>query len=105
VLLPRGAEALGAAVAFVVAASVLNGQSALHSVVVLLPVHYWQNWAPLFDRSTPVDLVTGPLAQLATIVLATGIAGLVLRRRDPAAGLPRRARALTHRRDRGLRAA
>ena len=45
-LLPRGAEALGAAIAFVVVASILNGQSALHAVAVVLPVHYWQNWPP-----------------------------------------------------------
>ncbi|WP_410812865.1 ABC transporter permease [Micromonospora sp. 067-2] len=39
-LLPRGAEALAAAIGFVVIASVLNGQGALRSVAVVLPVHY-----------------------------------------------------------------
>ncbi|WP_433466467.1 ABC transporter permease [Spirillospora sp. CA-128828] len=84
-LLPRGAEALGAAVAFVVLASILNGQSSLHTVAVLLPVHYWQNWTHLFTPTATTHLGTGILAQIATITLATGIAVLVLKRRDPAA--------------------
>jgi ABC-2 type transport system permease protein len=84
-LLPRGAEALGVTVAFVVVASILNGQSALHSVAVVLPVHYWQNWAQLFDPSGTAHLGTGTVSQLATILLATGVAVLVLLRRDPAA--------------------
>lgn len=84
-LLPRGAEALGTTVAFVVAASILNGQSALHTVTALLPVHYWEDWTRLFDPSGTAHLATGVVAQAATIALATGIAVLVLLRRDPAA--------------------
>ncbi len=84
-LLPRGAEALGAAVAFVVLASILNDQSALHALAVLLPVHYWQNWIHLFDSAGTAQLGTGILSQVATIAVATGLAGLVLLRRDPAA--------------------
>ena len=84
-LLPRGAEALGAAVAFVVVTSILNGQSTLHTIAVVLPVHYWQNWARLFTPAGTAHLGAGTLAQIATITLATGIAALVLQRRDPAA--------------------
>ena len=84
-LLPRGPEALGAAIAFVVAASILNAQSALHTVAVILPVHYWQNWTALFDPHGAAHLGTGTVAQIATIVVATGVASLVLARRDPAA--------------------
>jgi ABC-type transport system involved in multi-copper enzyme maturation permease subunit len=84
-LLPRGAEALGAAVAFVVVASILNGQSTLHTVAVVLPVHYWQNWAGLFSPAGTAHLAAGTLSQTATIALATGAAVLVLQRRDPAA--------------------
>ncbi|MFC4050031.1 hypothetical protein ACFOY4_10080 [Actinomadura syzygii] len=84
-LLPQGAEALAATVAFVVAASVLNGQAHLHDVAVILPVHYWQTWTDLFTPAGTAHLSTGIVAQTATIALATGIAILVLRRRDPAA--------------------
>jgi ABC-2 type transport system permease protein len=84
-LLPRGAEALGATIAFVVAASVLNAQSALRRVAVLLPVHYWQDWTTLFTPAGTARLGAGVLAQLATMTVATGISVLVLRRRDPAA--------------------
>lgn len=84
-LLPRGAEALGAAIAFVVAASILNGQSTLHSVTVILPVHYWQNWTALFDPHGTARLGVGAVAQVAPIVVAVGVAALVLARRDPAA--------------------
>lgn len=84
-LLPRGAEALGATIAFVVAASILNAQSALRRVVVLLPVHYWQDWTALFTPGGTTTLDTGVLAQLATITVATSISVMVLSRRDPAA--------------------
>ncbi|GIH19516.1 ABC transporter permease [Rugosimonospora africana] len=85
VLLPRGAEALAAAVAFVVAASILNGQSALHAVAVALPVHYWQNWVGLFEPGPAGGLGTGALVQLATVALCTAVSLAVLHRRDPAA--------------------
>lgn len=84
-LLPRGAEALGAAIAFVVVASILNGQPAVHAVAAVLPVHYWQDWTHLFDPAGAAHLGTGALVQIATVALATGVAVLVLRRRDPAA--------------------
>jgi ABC-2 type transport system permease protein len=84
-LLPRGVEALGAAVAFVIAASLLNGSHALHAVQLVLPVHYWQDWTHLFDPSGTARLSTGIVVQIATIAVATCAAVLVLHRRDPAA--------------------
>ncbi|MFB7597173.1 ABC transporter permease [Streptomyces sp. NPDC056160] len=84
-LLPRGVEALGTAVAFVIAASLFNGAHALHTVQVVLPVHYWQDWTHLFDPSGTAHLGTGIVVQVATIVVATCSAVLVLLRRDPAA--------------------
>ncbi|MFI6359267.1 hypothetical protein ACIBJF_43305 [Streptomyces sp. NPDC050743] len=68
-LLPRGIEALGAVVAFVIAASILNGSHALHAVQIVLPVHYWQDWTHLFDPSGTAHLGTGIVAQVATITL------------------------------------
>lgn len=85
VLLPRGAEALGVSIALVVAASMFNGVKALHAVEVVLPVHYWQRWTDLFDPSRTAHLATGVMAQIITIVVAAGVALLVLHRRDPAA--------------------
>jgi ABC-2 type transport system permease protein len=84
-LLPRGAEALAAAIGFVVVASVLNGQGAAHAVAVVLPVHYWQNWVGLFDPAGATGLATGLLVQAATITVCVGAAWLILHRRDPAA--------------------
>ena len=84
-LLPRGAEALGIAVAFVIAASILNGEHALDTVQIVLPVHYWQDWTQLFASSGTAHLGTGIVVQIATIVVATCVAVLVLLRRDPAA--------------------
>jgi ABC-2 type transport system permease protein len=84
-LLPRGAEAVAGAIGFVVVASILNGQSALHAIAVVLPVHYWQDWTGLFAPGTTTHLGTGILVQAAWIAVCTGICLLVLRRRDPAA--------------------
>ncbi|SHN35930.1 hypothetical protein [Actinacidiphila paucisporea] len=84
-LLPRGAEALGVSVAFVIAASLLDGTHTLSVVQKALPVHYWQNWTNLVDSSDPAHLTSGIVAQIATIALAGGVALLVLCRRDPAA--------------------
>jgi ABC-2 type transport system permease protein len=84
-LLPRGAEAVAAAVGFVVLASVLNGQGALHAVAAALPVHYWQNWTGLFDPAGATGMGVGALVQLATIGVGTAACWLILHRRDPAA--------------------
>src|SRR3954452_22027342 len=66
-LLPRGAEALAASVGFVVVASILSGQSALHAGAVALPVHYWQNWVGLFDPAGASGLGLGSLVQILWI--------------------------------------
>jgi ABC-2 type transport system permease protein len=83
--LPHGLEALGTSVAFVIAASILNGQPHLHPLVVILPTHYWQNWTALFAPGAPTHLGAGIADQLATIVVAATAAVAVLLRRDPAA--------------------
>jgi ABC-2 type transport system permease protein len=84
-LLPRGAEALAAAVAFVVVASILNGQSTLHAVTTALPVHYWQNWTGLFDPAGATDLALGVAVQVAWIAACVAACVGILHRRDPAA--------------------
>lgn len=84
-LLPRGAEALALSIAFVVVASVLNGQGALSAVVVVLPVHYWQNWIGLFDPAGATGLLPGTIDQLATIAVGVAVSWFILWRRDPAA--------------------
>ncbi|MFR0357541.1 ABC transporter permease [Streptomyces sediminimaris] len=84
-LLPRGIEALGATVAFVIAAAIFNGSPTLRSVQAVLPMHYWQDWTRLFDPTGTARLGTGIAVQTATIVLAACAAALVLFRRDPAA--------------------
>jgi len=84
-LLPRGAEAVASAIAFVVIASVLNGQGALHPVAVVLPVHYWQNWVGVFDPGGATGMFVGTVDQLATIALGAAASWIILWRRDPAA--------------------
>jgi ABC-2 type transport system permease protein len=69
----------------VIAASLLNGAHALSAVQKVLPVHYWQDWTQLFASSGTAHLGTGIVVQIATIVVATCAAALVLLRRDPAA--------------------
>ncbi|MFC0004070.1 ABC transporter permease [Micromonospora siamensis] len=84
-LLPRGVEALATGIGFVVVASVVNGQGALHAVAVVLPVHYWQNWVGLFAPAGAAGLGLGAAVQAATIALCLAASWVVLRRRDPAA--------------------
>jgi ABC-type transport system involved in multi-copper enzyme maturation permease subunit len=83
--LPRGAEALAVAIAFVVVASIVNGQGALHALAVVLPVHYWQDWVGLFDPAGATGMGVGTLVQVATIVFCVAVCSIILRRRDPAA--------------------
>ncbi|GAA3299685.1 ABC transporter permease [Dactylosporangium vinaceum] len=89
-LLPRGAEAVAAAIAFVVVASILNGQAdqqrgLLHAVAVALPVHYWQAWPALLTHGPAADLGPGIAVQAVAVVGAAALAAFVLHRRDPAA--------------------
>jgi ABC-2 type transport system permease protein len=81
---PSGADA-AAAVGFVVAASILDGQPALHTLAAALPVHYWQDWTGLFTPGASTNLGTGPIVQTAWIAVCTGVCLLILHRRDPAA--------------------
>jgi ABC-2 type transport system permease protein len=73
------------AIAFVVIASILNGQDALHAIAVVLPVHYWQNWVGLFDPAGATGMGLGAAVQLATVALCVAACWMILRRRDPAA--------------------
>jgi ABC-type transport system involved in multi-copper enzyme maturation permease subunit len=87
-LLPRGAEAVAAAIAFIVVASILNGQPAAHSIAAALPVHYWQSWPRLLERadvSATPGLGAGIAVQLATVAIGAALSALILARRDPAA--------------------
>jgi ABC-2 type transport system permease protein len=85
VVLPRGVEALGAAIAFLVCASILNAQPSGRAVAAILPVHYWQTWMSLFEPTGRAGLVTGAAVQVATIAVGAGVSVAVLRHRDPAA--------------------
>jgi ABC-2 type transport system permease protein len=80
-LLPGPAEALGASVALVVIAHILDGRG---SFDVALPVHYWQRWTHLFD-GTSAGLGGGLVVQGAAIAIALAVAWTILNRRDPAA--------------------
>ena len=85
--LPGPAEALGASVALVVTANILDGQAWLHGLAAMLPVHYWQRWTELLDSGTgtAAGLVAGTAVQAAVVAIALGVAWAVLTRRDPAA--------------------
>jgi ABC-2 type transport system permease protein len=83
--LQPGKCSVGAAIAFVIAASILNGDHFLVAVQKVLPVHYWQDWTQMFAPGGTAHLGTGIVDQVATIVLATCVATVALLRRDPAA--------------------
>lgn len=83
-VLPGPAEALGASVAFVVVATILDGQASLHALDVVLPVHYWQRWTHLLE-GTSAGLGVGLAIQAATVLVALAAAVTILSRRDPAA--------------------
>jgi ABC-2 type transport system permease protein len=83
-MLPRPAEALAGAVAFVVAATALDGQAFMHSWDELLPVHYWPRWTELLLGGT-ASLVTGLAVQAAAMLVVMLAAAAILVRRDPAA--------------------
>jgi hypothetical protein len=82
-LLPHGAEALGASIAFVIVGSILSAHQ--HALAVILPMHYWQDWTTLFGPAGTAHLGAGVTSQAAAIVVAIAASGLVLLRRDPAA--------------------
>lgn len=82
-LLPRSVEALGITVAFLIGSAVLDNVSAVHDIVVILPVHYWMRWTQLFGGGG--QLLPGLAVQVAAIAVALATAWLLLARRDPAA--------------------
>jgi len=83
-LLPRSVEALGITVAFLIGSAVLDNVSALHDIIVILPVHYWVRWTQLFGGDSG-QLLPGLAAQVAAIAVVLAAAYLLLARRDPAA--------------------
>jgi hypothetical protein len=73
---------LGASVALVIAASILDGQGVPGAGA--LPTHYWQRWTALFDGAHD-DLIAGVAMQCAMIALALAVTWIAATRRDPAA--------------------
>ena len=63
-LLPRSVEALGITVAFLIGSAVLDNVSAVHDIIVILPVHYWVRWTQLFGGDGG-QLLPGLAAQVA----------------------------------------
>jgi ABC-2 type transport system permease protein len=83
-ILPGPAEALASAITFLVIATIINGQPALHAVTAILPTHYWNRWPTLLD-GTSNGIATGLGVQLATCAVMAVIGWLITTRRDPAA--------------------
>jgi ABC-2 type transport system permease protein len=83
-LLPRSVEALGITVAFLIGSAALDNVSAVHDIIVILPVHYWLRWTQLFGGDAS-QLIPGLVAQVAAITVALAAGYLLLARRDPAA--------------------
>lgn len=77
-------EALGITVAFLIGSAVLDNVSAVHDIIVILPVHYWMRWTQLFGGDAG-QLLPGLAAQVAAIAVAVAAGYLLLARRDPAA--------------------
>jgi ABC-2 type transport system permease protein len=83
-VLPGPAEALAVSVAFVVIASILDGQPSLHGAGAVLPTHYWERWTHLLEGGE-AGLATGVAVQLGAGGLALAGALAVLTRRNPIA--------------------
>ena len=81
---PGPAEALGASIAFVVVATIVNGKDWVHWLSLALPTHYWPRWTQLLDGGHQ-SLTAGLLAQLIAIAVALTATGIIATRRDPAA--------------------
>lgn len=75
-LLPRSVEALGITIGFLIGSTVLDNVSAVHDIIMILPVHYWLRWTQLFGGDAS-QLLPGLAAQAATIA-ATLTAAYVL---------------------------
>jgi ABC-type transport system involved in multi-copper enzyme maturation permease subunit len=83
-VLPGPAEALGASIALIVAANLVDGQPSLDTVSAALPVHYWGRWAHLLD-GTRAGLATGLAVRAVWALAALAIARLAIARGDPVA--------------------
>ena len=83
-ILPGSAEALGASIAFVIVANIIDGRPSLRYLAALLPMHYWLRWTTLLDGGD-ARLATGLAVQVAAMAVALAIAYAILLRRDPAA--------------------
>ncbi len=86
-LLPRSVEALGVSIAFLIGSAILDNVRALHTVAVILPVHYWMRWTQLFEGGAGEHggLILGLFVQAASMAIALTGAYAILSRRDPAA--------------------
>ena len=87
-LLPRSVEALGITIAFLIGSVMLDNVSAVHNIIVILPVHYWLRWTQLFsgtDTGGSSGIILGLVARAGAIVVALTAAYMMLSRRDPAA--------------------
>lgn len=81
-------EALGIAIAFLVGSVVLDNVSAVHDIIVILPVHYWLRWMQLFGGAgsgASSGIILGLVAQVGAIAVALTAAYAMLSRRDPVA--------------------
>lgn len=83
-LLPGPAEALGASVAFVGVATILNGKDWVHWISLALPMHYWPRWTQLLEGGQQ-SLLTGMLAQTIAIAIGLSATWIIAIRRDPSA--------------------
>lgn len=83
-ILPGPAEALAASITFLVIATIINGQPTLHAGTAILPTHYWNRWPILLDGTT-TGIPEGLAVQVATCVVMSTAAWVLIARRDPAA--------------------
>jgi ABC-2 type transport system permease protein len=60
------------------------GQDAVHALVVIGPVHYWQRYTGLFQGGDG-GLALGVAVQAATVAVVMAAAYAIFARRDPAA--------------------
>jgi ABC-2 type transport system permease protein len=83
-ILPGPAEALAAAITFLVIATIINNQPALHAVTAILPTHYWNRWPILLDGMTN-GIPTGLAVQFGTCAVMLAAGWFIITRIDPAA--------------------
>jgi ABC-2 type transport system permease protein len=85
-LLPRSVEALGVSIAFLIGSAILDNVPPLHTLAVILPVHYWMRWTQLFHADGDGGgLILGLGVQAAAVAVVLTACFVILSRRDPAA--------------------